>query len=86
MRLSLSAFAQVNAYVSYELTRGLQVAVRGNNILNTTGFTETQAAEVPEQIRAAVSEMAQTYESAGGLEIPVVFLVAVGTRPARMAK
>jgi len=47
IQVSLPAFAQLNAYVSYRLTGGLQVAVRGNNLLNTIGFTETQATTVP---------------------------------------
>jgi len=45
--VSLPAFVQVNSFVSYRLSGGLQLAVRGNNILNTVGFTETQATAVP---------------------------------------
>jgi outer membrane receptor protein involved in Fe transport len=45
--VSLPAFVQANSFVSYQLTGGLQLAVRGNNLLNTAGFTETQATAVP---------------------------------------
>jgi outer membrane receptor protein involved in Fe transport len=47
VQVSLPAFAQVNAYVRYQITGGLDIDLRANNVLNTIGFTETQAATVP---------------------------------------
>jgi outer membrane receptor protein involved in Fe transport len=36
----LPGFTQVNAYVSYELTRGLRLSVHGHNLFDTIGLTE----------------------------------------------
>jgi outer membrane receptor protein involved in Fe transport len=60
----LPAFVQVNAFVSYELTHGLRLGVRGNNILNTAGFTETQATSIPDnRLATARSIVGRTIEA-----------------------
>jgi outer membrane receptor protein involved in Fe transport len=45
--IALPGFVQTNAFVTYDLTQGLQLGVRVNNLLNTVGFTESQASSVP---------------------------------------
>ncbi|MFL6606313.1 MAG: TonB-dependent receptor domain-containing protein [Steroidobacteraceae bacterium] len=45
--ISLPAFIQTNAFVTYELTQGLQLGLRVNNLLNSVGFTESQTTSIP---------------------------------------
>jgi hypothetical protein len=54
----------VNAYVSFRITGGLNIALRSNNLLNTRGFTETQAAVVPSHgLATARSIVGRTIEA-----------------------
>jgi len=65
VQVSLPAFAQVNAYVRYQITGGLDIDLRANNVLNTIGFTETQAATVPASgLATARSIVGRTIEAA----------------------
>lgn len=64
VQVSLPAFAQVNAYASCQITPGLNVALRANNLLNTIGFTETQATAIPSNgLATARSIVGRTIEA-----------------------
>ncbi len=41
-KVILPGFVYVNAYASYEITKGLELSINVNNLLNTIGFTEME--------------------------------------------